>query len=58
MTLIHKQALAALIVKDASGCFACPCEEYSSSAKWNVERHMLTCKTVKMAATQSGDAAR
>ena len=36
-----------LLVKDADGSFTCPCG-YSSLAKYKVERHMGTCKVIKL----------
>ena len=39
------------ISKDESGNFVCPCG-YNRAVKFNVQRHMLTCKTVKAATMQ------
>ena len=44
------------VSKDESGNFACPCG-FNRTVKFNVERHMLTCKTVKAATMDVDEAA-
>ena len=39
------------VSKDESGNFVCPCG-FKRPVKFNVERHMLVCKTVKAATMQ------
>ena len=39
------------VFKDESGNFVCPCG-FKRPVKFNVERHMLVCKTVKAATMQ------
>ena len=43
-----------MITQDGDGLYKCPCN-YRSPAKWNVERHVKSCKVVK-AATLNVDA--
>ena len=44
------------VSKDESGNFVCPCG-FKRTVKWNVERHMLVCKTVKAATMEVDEAA-
>ena len=43
------------VAKDESGNFVCPCG-FKRAVKFNVERHMLVCKTIKAASMQVDEA--